>query len=426
MSEFQPYFTADGSVGLYNNEYNDIYHSASGALTEAYEKFIYPINWDVLLAHDDIKILDICYGIGYNTKSFLNYIFENKKKLLILKNNLKKNSKNISPNKSHIDTIYANNISRSNYDDYNDTIYTDNVFNKVSVTAVDNDEILFGLSPFIKTGVKKYKNDADVIRHHDIEKYLIDKNDNFPKINKLINYQILSKIAQNSPEILQNPHISSILDTKKYSKYFTNDFKRIFKYVYTNKPSYIKLFNLHNIYYKYLSHSYKTRLKRYSLQDFNFDIKIEDARQTVKNDKNMYNLIFLDAFTPSKCPCLWTYEFFKRLYEIMEDDGMLLTYSSSAQIRSAMIEAGFEIGNIYNKRLKKFQGTVAVKIKSLISHPLSEDEIGLLNSRAGIFYRDKDLNAQNEAIIKAHINEVNNSERISSSQFLKARRHNGL
>ncbi len=162
------------------------------------------------------------------------------------------------------------------------------------------------------------------------------------------------------------------------------------------------------------------------VKDFNFDIKIEDARQTVKNDKNMYNLIFLDAFTPSKCPCLWTYEFFKRLYEIMEDDGMLLTYSSSAQIRSAMIEAGFEIGNIYNKRLKKFQGTVAVKIKSLISHPLSEDEIGLLNSRAGIFYRDKDLNAQNEAIIKAHINEVNNSERISSSQFLKARRHNGL
>ena len=75
MSEFQPYFTADGSVGLYNNEYNDIYHSASGALTEAYEKFIYPINWDILLAHDDIKILDICYGIGYNTKSFLNYIF---------------------------------------------------------------------------------------------------------------------------------------------------------------------------------------------------------------------------------------------------------------------------------------------------------------------------------------------------------------
>ena len=85
MSDFQPYFTNDGSVGLYSQDFDDIYHSASGALTEAYEKFIYPINWEALLNHDDIKILDICYGIGYNTKSFLNYIFENKKKLMNLK-----------------------------------------------------------------------------------------------------------------------------------------------------------------------------------------------------------------------------------------------------------------------------------------------------------------------------------------------------
>ena len=41
MSEFQPYYTNDGSVGLYSENYNDIYHSVSGALTEAYEKFIY-------------------------------------------------------------------------------------------------------------------------------------------------------------------------------------------------------------------------------------------------------------------------------------------------------------------------------------------------------------------------------------------------
>ena len=59
MSEFQPYFTNDGSVGLYSENFDDIYHSASGALTEAYEKFVYPIDWDVLLVHDNIKILDI-------------------------------------------------------------------------------------------------------------------------------------------------------------------------------------------------------------------------------------------------------------------------------------------------------------------------------------------------------------------------------
>ena len=40
MVEFQAKFTDDGSVGLYSDEVNDIYHSQFGALSEAYEKFI--------------------------------------------------------------------------------------------------------------------------------------------------------------------------------------------------------------------------------------------------------------------------------------------------------------------------------------------------------------------------------------------------
>ena len=426
MSEFQPYFTNDGSVGLYSENFDDIYHSASGALTEAYEKFVYPIDWDVLLKHDNIKILDICYGIGYNTKSFLNYIFENKKKLLKMKNNLKKNFKKNFETLTHTETIYTNNISREKTEYYNEPIYTNNIFNKISVTAVDNDEILFGLSPFIKTGVRNFKNNSDIINKHDIEKYLNRKNKNFPKIKNLINFQILSKIAQKSPEILQNPLVVSILDNKEYNKFLISDLRGINKYLLSYLSSDSFLLNLHNIYYRYISTCYKIGLKRYKLQDFDFNIKIDDARNVVKADKNLYNLIFLDAFTPSKCPCLWTYEFFKRLYEILKQDGMLFTYSSSARVRSAMKEAGFEIGNIYNRRLNKFQGTIAVKNKSLIKYPLSEAEFGLLNTRAGIFYRDKNLNAQNEAIIRAHEIEVEKSNRMSSTQYLNARRNNGL
>ena len=419
MSEFQPYFTNDGSVGLYSQDFDDIYHSASGALTEAYEKFIYPINWEVLLNHEDIKILDICYGIGYNTKSFLNFIFENKKKLI----NLKKNNLN---NVGRYEAIYTDNISADINQIYNDTIHTDNIFNRISVTAIDKDEILFGLSPFIKTGIKNFKNNADILDKHDINKYLKHRNKKFPKINNFINFQILTKIAQNCPKILENPLILSILADKEYSKYFKGDFKGLLKYILTNRPNLNKHSILHNIYYRYLSYSYKSGLKRYKIQDFDFSIKIDDARNVIKDDKNLYNLIFLDAFTPSKCPCLWTYEFFKHLYEIMEQDGMLFTYSSSAQVRSAMIEAGFEIGNIYNERLNKFQGTVAVKNKALINHPISEADLGLLKTRAGIFYRDENLTAQNEAIMAVHKTEVENSHRISSSQYLKSRRKNEL
>ena len=76
MYEFHPYITNDGSVGLYSPDFNDIYHSASGALTEAYEKFILPVDFDKLMQKKSIKILDICYGIGYNSKSFLNLILK--------------------------------------------------------------------------------------------------------------------------------------------------------------------------------------------------------------------------------------------------------------------------------------------------------------------------------------------------------------
>ena len=73
MYELYPYFTNDGSVGLFSPEADDIYHSTYGALTEAYEKFIIPLDLkNFLEKNSEIKILDICFGIGYNSKSFIN------------------------------------------------------------------------------------------------------------------------------------------------------------------------------------------------------------------------------------------------------------------------------------------------------------------------------------------------------------------
>ena len=98
---------------------------------------------------------------------------------------------------------------------------------------------------------------------------------------------------------------------------------------------------------------------------------------------------------------------------------MLLTYSMSASVRSAMIEAGFYIGNNFSTRENKNIGTIAVKNPSLIKYPLSEFDLGLLKTKAGIFYRDENLTAQNDAIIKAHKIEVENSDKISRSQYVK-------
>ena len=82
MYKLYPYFTNDGSVGLFSPDADDIYHSTYGALTEAYEKFILPADFEKYFSnHNKIKILDICFGIGYNTKSFLNYFYEKIQKI---------------------------------------------------------------------------------------------------------------------------------------------------------------------------------------------------------------------------------------------------------------------------------------------------------------------------------------------------------
>ncbi len=423
MYEFHPYFTNDGSVGLYSTDFNDIYHSATGALTEAYEKFIYPVDFNNLLHKDKIKVLDICYGIGYNSKSFLNFIFENYCQ--------KKFSKKYSLSKHYIDKIHTNNILQALFDNFtyknnicNEQIYTDNIFDKISITAIDNDKILSYISPFIKTGVKNFKNVNIDFKYNTIDKFINNKDKiSHPKINELINYLIFEKIRENSNDFTQNEELNQLINNPTFSQYFDSNIKGIYKSYrykpYKNNPIRSYLANLHNIYYRYLSKRYKKRLKRYQLQDINFRLKNDDARKVLLEDYNLYNLIFLDAFTPSKCPCLWSYEFFKLLNEHLEENGLILTYSTSASIRAAMVEAGFEIGNIYNERLNRFTGTVAAKNKNLIKYPLSEYDLGLLKTKAGIFYRDENLNSLNEAINEARKIEVEKSNRISSSHYKK-------
>ena len=176
---------------------------------------------------------------------------------------------------------------------------------------------------------------------------------------------------------------------------------------------------LHNIYYRYISRSYKKALKHLKLNDFNFEVSFEDARQAIKEDSNIYNYIFLDAFTPAKCPCLWTIDFFKLLHTHLDDNGMILTYSNSAAIRNGLIQAGFWVGKIYNKENDKFMGTIATKKLELIKCGLSEYDLGLINTKAGIFYRDDSLSLDNEAIIAAHAKEVATSQLQSSSKFIK-------
>ena len=54
--------TKDSSVTLYNEQYEEHYHSVSGAVEEAVKKFVEPCR-----IKKGMKVLDICFGLGYNS-----------------------------------------------------------------------------------------------------------------------------------------------------------------------------------------------------------------------------------------------------------------------------------------------------------------------------------------------------------------------
>lgn len=138
-----------------------------------------------------------------------------------------------------------------------------------------------------------------------------------------------------------------------------------------------------------------------------------------------YDYIFLDAFTFSKAPELWTVEFMAELYKRLSSKGLLMTYSTSALVRNTLLENNFYVGKIYNEQTGKFIGTIAAKEKSLIEHPLTNYEIGLCGTRAGITYHDPNLSMSKEDILKNREKEFKSSTLMTSSQYMRSRTTKG-
>ena len=79
--DYEFYYTQDGSVGLYSYTDEDVYHSKYGAVSEAWEKFILPSGISKIInTKDNINVLDICYGVGYNTKALMSYVIKTDEK----------------------------------------------------------------------------------------------------------------------------------------------------------------------------------------------------------------------------------------------------------------------------------------------------------------------------------------------------------
>ena len=128
-----------------------------------------------------------------------------------------------------------------------------------------------------------------------------------------------------------------------------------------------------------------------------------------------FDLIYLDGFSPQKCPQVWSVEFLAKVTQKLNPQGYLITYSCSAAIRRTLKDLGFNIFNIKPNSLSKnlwSNGTIAVKIieekvlqSNLYFKKLSSMEEEHLLTKASIPYRDPNLSSNPKDIIQKRVKE---------------------
>ena len=156
---------------------------------------------------------------------------------------------------------------------------------------------------------------------------------------------------------------------------------------------------------------------QYKDQSFECDILWGDAREKIKNiPANIkFDLIYLDGFSPQKCPQVWSVEFLSKVTQKLNPQGYLITYSCSAAIRRTLKDFGLNIFNIKPNLISKnlwSNGTIAVKIidkkaiqNNLYFKNLSSMEEEHLLTKASIPYRDPTLSSNKKDIIQKRVQE---------------------
>ena len=154
-----------------------------------------------------------------------------------------------------------------------------------------------------------------------------------------------------------------------------------------------------------------------------------DAREKINiiPSVNKFDLIYLDGFSPQKCPQVWTIEFLSKVTDKLNSQGYLITYSSSAAVRKTLRKLGLEVFSInpgLNKRTFWSHGTVAIAnfdknnlTPNFNFEKLSAMEEEHLLTKASIPYRDPDLNSSKGDIIQKRLDEQLSSNLLSTKKW---------
>ncbi|MBO3461372.1 MAG: hypothetical protein KME33_16680 [Aetokthonos hydrillicola CCALA 1050] len=75
IESFIPKATADGSFTFFSQEFNELFHSHYGARQESLLKFVDSTQLAKVATQPMLRLLDVCYGLGYNTAAALQTIW---------------------------------------------------------------------------------------------------------------------------------------------------------------------------------------------------------------------------------------------------------------------------------------------------------------------------------------------------------------
>jgi tRNA U34 5-methylaminomethyl-2-thiouridine-forming methyltransferase MnmC len=141
-----------------------------------------------------------------------------------------------------------------------------------------------------------------------------------------------------------------------------------------------------------------------------------DARLVIRKLKPPYQAVFLDPFSPSKSPELYSAQFLKEISQLLSPTGRILTYTSAAPVRMALVEAGLEVGE--GPRVSRRGGTIASPSPEDLSPLNADDERMIALSDAGLPYQDPGLKDHPPDLLERRSNErkeARNTTRLAST-----------
>ena len=302
--DFVPKLTNDGSSTFFSSEFGELFHSYHGARQEARLKFVEPLQLAQRALQPRLRLLDICYGLGYNTAAALATIWA------------------INPNCC-------------------------------------------------------------------VEVVCLELNPSVPQ----------AAVSEVHGKSLLADHLLGCCHSDCTGGHFATAFPH---------ASVLQLLTQ-------LATEHQVQTNR-----LHATLLVGDARATIRLvhlSGFRADAVFLDPFSPTKCPQLWTVEFLEQVAKCLYLDGKLATYSCAAAVRIALMASGLKIGPTPPVG-RRSPGTVASWVDTDLP-VLSRQEQEHLLTRAAVPYRDPQLNDAIAVILRRRIEEQQASSLEPTSHWRK-------